>query len=168
MKPKDIKLGKLTILIGETGTGKESFAHKYITGPVGTWAGYKILTGGVDIGKTLNIVREIVREVRRGMTTILITYVPESLEQIENLIRLSQIDMEKRTFKYGYGENEYLYPDEVKVYRFIKDGDKVEVESIKVDILEGIDNTEFMRFIAPLYEESLKLQEDIVNLQEES
>ncbi len=107
----------------------------------------------------------LVRLIRAGVKIIITTHSEYLLEQLSSFILLSKINQEKRVKKYKYGKTDFLKPDEISAYVFVYDkktgGHKI--TEIKIREEEGIPQEEFIKIHEALYEETIKLQKDLLN-----
>jgi len=76
---------------------------------------------------------------------LITTHSPLILDELDNLIKLNKLNPEEKK-KLGYGEDEGLNPESLKIYRFKLDGT---VEEVKVTE-EGVEEEEFSSVIMEL------------------
>ena len=104
--------------------------------------------------KQVEIARQLVRMVRDGIRVVITTHSEWMVEQLGNLIQLSQLD-ENRRAEFRYADIS-LDPREIGVWLFRKDsalGGSL-VEEIRVDPEEGAFPTDFGRVREDLYNEN--------------
>ncbi len=104
----------------------------------------------------------LVRLIREGVRLFITTHSDYLLEQLSSFILLSRIKDDKKKKSYPYGKDDFLKPEEVGVYVFRFDArrDGYRIEGVEIDD-EGISQDEFAKVYEALYEESIKIQEDI-------
>jgi len=105
----------------------------------------------------LRIARAFARLVRRGVWLLVTTHSDYFLHQISNLIRLSLVRERARAL--GYGEDEYLEPEEVAAYLFQRDLQiGTRAQPLTISATDGIPEDEFVRIAEALYSETLELE----------
>lgn len=108
--------------------------------------------------KQVEIARQLARMVRDGIRVVITTHSEWLLEQLGNLIQLSQLE-EKRRAEFEYADrsaDRSLDPREVGVWLFRKDSERGGslVEEIRVDPEEGAFPTDFGPVREDLYNEN--------------
>ncbi|NQT86523.1 AAA family ATPase [bacterium] len=106
--------------------------------------------------------RYLVELVTRGVYVTVTTHSDWLIEQLSTFIKLSGVPPTERAKKYGYDEKLCLDPADVGVYVFSRDDDSGghHIHPVGVDE-SGIPEDEFLRIHDALYEESIKIEEDI-------
>lgn len=105
----------------------------------------------------------LTRLVRSGVYVIVTTHSDFLIEQINTFILLSKIPKEERKEKYGYGERDYILPEEVSPYlmKFDTKTGGYQAKKLNVDYEKGISEQEFIKIYEELYEEAFKIKEDL-------
>lgn len=102
----------------------------------------------------------IVKMIRSGLNVLVTTHSVFLLEQLSKFMLVSRIEPKTRK-KLGYDEEDYLTPDEVSPYVFVRNNDDDHtVSPIEIDD-EGISQEEFVKVNEILYSESIKLQQNL-------
>lgn len=109
------------------------------------------------------LARLLVRLIREGVKLFITTHSDYLLEQLSSFILLSRVKEDKRKERYSYDKDDYLKAEEVGVYAFRADEkrDGYRIEEVEIDEEDGISQEEFVKIYEELYEESIKIQEDI-------
>ncbi len=109
------------------------------------------------------LAKYLVRLVREGVRIVITTHSDYLLEQLNNFILLSKVSPKSRVERYGYGESDYLNPDEVATYVFTYDEPSkgYKINEVKITEEDGISEEEFARVYEALYEETIKIQREL-------
>ncbi len=107
----------------------------------------------------------LVKLIRKGVNIVITTHSHYLLEQLSSFILLSKIEPQRRVEKYGYGEEDFLKPDEIAAYMFDYDKRSAGYKIMEVEITEedGISQEEFIKIDEVLYEETIKLRRDLMS-----
>jgi predicted ATPase len=105
----------------------------------------------------------LVRLIRQGVRLFITTHSEYLIEQLSSFIMLSQFKDEKQIKKLKYDKQDYLNTNEIGVYvfRFDRQSDGYQIEKVEIDEDEGISSEEFLKVHEALYEESIRIQEDL-------
>ena len=109
------------------------------------------------------LAKYLVRLVREGVRIVITTHSDYLLEQLNNFILLSKVSPKSRVERYGYGENDYLKPDEVATYVFTYDEDRngYRIEEVRITEEDGISQEEFAKVYEALYDETVRIQREL-------
>jgi len=109
----------------------------------------------------LKLAKFIARLIREGVRVLITTHSDWFLEQFNNFMLLSKIPEKNRIKKYNYSENDYLKYDEIAVYVFNLINGETEIKEIKISEKDGISQEEFLKINESLYDETVKLREEL-------
>ncbi len=104
----------------------------------------------------------IARMIRSGLNVLITTHSVFLLECLGKLMLASKVKPEIRERKLGLDRGDFLHPDEVAPYVFVRKGDDDhEIHPIETNDEEGIPQDEFIRVSDVLHSQSIILQECI-------
>lgn len=104
--------------------------------------------------------RFVVKLIRAGLNVLLTTHSDYLLLQLNNFVRLSITD-ENRREELGYDKDDFINQEEINAYYFKFDKESKGVKTVNLEINEyGINEDHFANLINDLYGESIKLDED--------
>lgn len=104
----------------------------------------------------------IVKLIRSGLNVLVTTHSVFLLEKLGKFMLASKIDPEIREKELGFDINDYISPDEVSPYVFVKDGENEHrIVPIDTNDEEGISQEEFLKVNELLYVESIKLEKNL-------
>ena len=104
----------------------------------------------------------IVRMIRAGLNVLITTHSVFLLEQLGKYMLAGKLKPEIRTRELNFGPDDYLLPEEVSPYVFVRQKDDEHVISdIETNDEDGISQEEFVKVNEALHSESIKLQENL-------
>ncbi|MHA1491103.1 MAG: AAA family ATPase [Promethearchaeota archaeon] len=114
-------------------------------------------------GNQCILAKYLIRLVRKGIKIIFTTHSEYLLDQISNFILLSKVGEKKRKEKFSYSTSDFLNIQEINTYLFAKNENNEDYITKPVDISEddGISDTEFMKVIDALYDETVRIHRDL-------
>ncbi len=103
----------------------------------------------------------LVKLIRLGLNVLITTHSVFLLEQLGKFMLASKIDPKTRK-KLGFGEENFLSPEEVAPYVFVKHTENDHsILPIEINDEEGISQEEFVKVNELLHSESIKLQQNL-------
>jgi len=112
------------------------------------------------------LAKYLVRLVRAGVNLIITTHSEYLLSRLSNFVMLEGIKKDRRKelgAAFGFGEDDYLAKEEVGVYRFKYDRrSKAYITAPEEPTIEGIGQDEFGEVDSALYEEEIRLENEVV------
>ncbi len=109
----------------------------------------------------LVMARYIVKMIRAGIRVLLATHSEFLLEKLGKFILASNISPEARGEILKADAEDYLCPEEVSAHRFSTEDDGIHVRQLEPDADLGISQEEFTRVSRSLYDESIRIEEEI-------
>jgi predicted ATPase len=104
----------------------------------------------------------LVRLVREGVKLIITTHSDYLLQRLNNFILLNGIESEIRQKRYNHLARDFLKADEISPYIFEKITENTyKINKIRISEEEGISQEEFGKVMENLYDETIKIREDV-------
>ena len=104
----------------------------------------------------------LVKMIRAGLNVLITTHSVFLLEQLGKFMLASKIEPKARK-KLGFGEDDYLLPEEVSPYVFVQDKENEHIiHPIEINDEEGISQEEFVKVNELLHSESIKLRQNLL------
>ena len=113
-------------------------------------------------GNQLVFAKYIVKMIRKGLNVLITTHSVFLLEQLSKYMQASEVSPEVRSTTLGFDTEDYLLAKEVSPCAFVNEGGGGHrIEPIGMDEEDGISQEEFVRINELLYEQSIKIQENL-------
>jgi len=114
----------------------------------------------LDVDNQRKLARALASIVRAGVKVLVTTHSDYFVNQINNLLLLSQLSPRQRRTR-GYSASEVLDPNEVGAYLFCPGDQGSSVEDLKITPEEGIPTNVFTDAHSALYNEAITLEHQV-------